>query len=207
MGISFDGGKYEVEDLPEITPVPIEEILIQHRSRYVLQTSRGTVVMKHISKRMKLNIDRIRYVRYPSVRELEQEAQIVYPVVMAGNAEEDTVKRAEEIASELAPTMDLYMLGMIEYPFLTTPEELDAFLDSLEETEREALRQIFTVLSAWGKPVDYTQLEIAERFHLQMVTDEHIRNPTWQQYRALYSVIEQEHEQTRKLYDRMGALR
>ena len=55
--------------------------------------------------------------------------------------------------------------------------------------------------------MDYTQLEIAERFHLQMVTDEHIRNPTWQQYRALYSVIEQEHEQTRKLYDRMGALR
>lgn len=198
---TFDGGKYLMEDMPPVTKVPIEEILDQHRYRYVLETSQGTIVMKHISKKMKLHIDRIRYVRYPGAYLLEQEARIVYPIVMAGNPEDDTVQRANEIASQLVPTLDLYALGVIEYPFLTTPDDLDALLDAMTDEEREAVRQMLTVLTAWGKPVDYSQLEIAERFHLNMVKPEHVSDPTYQQYLALYNVIEQEHEATRKLYE------
>ena len=197
---TFDGGKYLMEDMPPVTKVPIEEILEQHRYRYVLETSQGTIVMRHLSKRMKGHIDRIRYVRYPEAYILEQEAKIVYPIIKAGNPEEDTVKRANEIASQLAPTLDMYALGIIEYPFLTTPEALDALLDAMTDEEREAMRQMLTVLTAWNKPVDYSQLEIAERFHLNMVRPEHIEEPTYQQYRALYSVIEQEHDELRRIY-------
>ena len=198
---TFDGGKYLMEDMPPVTKVPIEDILGQHRYRYVLETSQGTIVMKHISKRMKLHIDRIRYVRYPQAYLLEQEARIVYPLITAGNPEDDVVQRANEIASQLAPSQDMYALGIIEYPFLTTPEDLDALLDALTDEEREAVRQMLTVLIAWNKPVDYSQLEIAERFHLNMVKPEHIADPTYQQYRALYSVIEQEHEELKRIYD------
>jgi len=201
---TFDGGKYLIEDVPPVTKVPIEEILEQHRYRYVLQTSKGTVVMKHLSKRMKLHIDRIRYLRFPQAYVLEQEAEIVYPLVMAGNAEEDTVQRANEIAAQLAPTMDLYMLGIIEYPFLTTPEDFYGFLEELTEEETEALRQMQIMLTAWNRPVDYSQLEIAERFHIQKVRPEHIDDPTYQQYRALYSVIEQEHEAVKGLYEKVS---
>jgi hypothetical protein len=201
MMATFDGGKYLMEELPPVTKVPIEEILEQHRYRYVLETSKGTVVMKHISKRMKQHIDRIRYTRYPQAYMLEQEADIVYPLYVAGNKEENVVKRAEEIASQLAPTLDLYALGIIEFPFLTTPEDLEGFLDALTADEREAIRQMLTVLTAWNRPVDFSQLEIAERFHLQMIREEHIKDPTYQQYRALYAVIEQEHEAMSRLYE------
>jgi len=205
MGVSFDGGRFDVDDLPEqVARVPIERILQQHRERYVIRTSIGTIVMKHITKRMKLAIDRIRYIRYPRVPELEAEARIVYPVVMAGSEDEDATKRANEIAAELVPTMDLYALGIIEYPFLTTPEDVDDLMDSLDAEEQEAVRQMFTVLTAWGRPVDFSQLEIAERFRIQIIPIEAVENPTYQQYRALYSVVEQEHEATRDMYSKMG---
>ena len=205
MAVSFDGGRFDVEELPEqVVKVPIERILHQHRERYVFRTSQGTVVMKHITKRMKLAIDRIRFTRYPRVAELEAEARIVYPVVMAGNKDEDAVKRANEIAAELAPTMDLYALGIIEYPFLTSPEDVEELMDSLSDEEQEAIRQMLGVLTAWGRPVDFSQLEIAERFHLQIIPIEAVEDPTYQQYRALYSVVEQEHEATRDMYSKLG---
>ena len=152
----------------------------------------------------KLAIDRIRFTRYPRVAELEAEARIVYPVVMAGNKDEDAVKRANEIAAELAPTMDLYALGIIEYPFLTSPEDVEELMDSLSDEEQEAIRQMLGVLTAWGRPVDFSQLEIAERFHLQIIPIEAVEDPTYQQYRALYSVVEQEHEATRDMYSKLG---
>jgi len=205
--ISFDGGKYDVEELPAINKVPIESILKQGSERFVLQTSQGTVVMKHITKRMKLHIDVIRAVRYPGIRELEQEAQIVYPIALAEGADDNAIAEANRIASQLAPTLDLYALGVIEYPFLTTPDDLEAFLASLKEDEQEAMRQMLTVLTRWNYPVDYSSLEIAERFHVQMVTADLIENPTYEQYRALYAVVTQEHEATKRMYSKLGVLK
>lgn len=205
MGVSFDGGRFDVDDLPQqVERIPVERILHQHRERYVIRTSIGTVVMKHITKRMKLAIDRIRLARYPKLPELDAEGRILFPVVMAGSSDEDAVRRANEIAAELAPTMDLYALGIIEYPFLTTPEDVEDLMASLNDEEQEALRQMFGVLTAWGRPVDFSQLEIAERFHIQIIPIEAVQDPTYQQYRALYSVIEQEHEATRDMYSKLG---
>lgn len=207
MDVSFDGGRYEVEDLPPVNAVAIQDILAHTKERLVIHTTKGTVVMKHITKRMKDHIDRIRMTRYPRVLELEQEANIVFPLVIAGNADPDTVARANAIAADLMPIQDLYMLGCIEYPFLTTAEDLEAFMESLEDEEREAVRQCLALLTSWNYPIDYSALELAERFHLQLVTMEHITEPTYEQYRALYGVIEQEHAETEKLYRSLGAMR
>lgn len=207
--VSFDGGRYELEDLPQaqVKVVDIADILGRTRTRYVIHTSKGSIVLKHISKRMKEHIDTIRYTRYPGLRALEQEARLVYPMAMTEDADPDTVKRACEIAAEMLPAQDLYMLGTIEYPFLTTPEEFDEFFEVLTQEEQEALRQMQTVLTAWGQKVDYTKLEMAQRFNITMVEQEHIRDPTYEQYVALYSYIAEENRQTEKLYRDMGVLK
>ncbi len=205
--VSFDGGRYRVEDLPQIRAVPITDILGHTRERYVIHTSRGSIVLKHISKRMHDHIDQIRYMRYPGLALLEAEAREVFPVAQQEDADPDTVARANELAAQMMPSFDLYMLGTIEYPFLTTPEDYEAFFDSLEPEEQEALRQMQVILTSWGAPVDYSALEMAERFHIQLVTEDHIRDPTYEQYRALYGVIEQENRATEKLYKDMGVLR
>ncbi len=205
MDVSFDGGKYDIAEMPSINAKPIEEILAQHRVRYVLRThAHGDIVLKHISKRMKMHLDVIRAFRYPNVHELDMEAAIVFPIALADGADDNAIERANTIAVQLQPTMDLYALGCIEFPFLTTVDDLDAFWQALDDVEQEALRQMLTVLTKWDYPVDYSALEIAERFHVEMVSVENIRNPTYEQHLALHAVIDQEHEATRKMYAEMG---
>lgn len=206
MDVSFDGGRYEVPDLPTIRPVKIEDILRQHRTRIVLHTTQGTVVLKHISKRMKEHIDVIRRIRYPDAWRLEQEARIAYPLALAEGADQSAIDNAMRIAEDLKPTEDCYLLGCIEYPFLTTMDDLDAFIQSLTDEEQEALRQLHTHLVAWNTPVDYSALEIAERFHASIIPIEAITEPTYQQFVALHNVIEQERRQTEALYKKMEVL-
>lgn len=201
--IGFDGGKYTVEDMPKVQPVKIEDILSQHRTRYVLQTSVGSIVLKHITRRMKDRIDVIRRIRYPNAYELEQEFRVVAPMAQAEGADSDAVQRAVQLAIELQPTMDCYLLGCIEYPFLTTMDDVDALLESLTDEEREAVRQIHGMLTSWNQPVDFSMLEVAERFHVRIVEREHIEDPTYQQYLALHSVIEQEHRASEELYRKL----
>jgi len=198
--IGFDGGKYTVEDMPKIRPVLIEDILKQHRERIVLETSVGTIVFKHITRRMKERIDVIRRIRYPQAFELEQEFRVVAPMAQAEGADENAVARAVQLAVELQHTMDCYLLGCIEHPFLTTMDDLDALLESLKDDEREAVRQIHTLLTAWNQPVDYSMLEVSERFHIPIIDRAVIEEPTYQQFLALHSIIEQEHKATEDLY-------
>ena len=102
--VSFDGGRYEVDDLPPLDAVPIQDILRHSSERLVIRTSIGSFVFKHITKRMKDHLDRIRYTRYPKSFGLEQEAEIIFPQVVDGSADEDIVRRAGEIAAELQPS-------------------------------------------------------------------------------------------------------
>lgn len=205
MEYAFDGGRYMVDDMPELRLVPIEEILEQHKVRYILRTrAHGDIVLKHITKRMKGHLDVIRAYRYPKAAELDAEASIVYPIAMAEGADSEAIERANAIAAELAPTMDIYALGCIELPFLTTSDDLDAFWEALEPVEQEAMRQMLIVLTAWDRAVDYSYLEICERFNVEVVDRGLIRSMTYEQYLALHSVVVQEHEATRKLYSDIG---
>lgn len=205
MEYAFDGGRYMVDDMPQLRPVPIEEILEQHKVRYVLHThAHGDIVLKHITKRMKGHLDAIRAYRYPRAYELDAEASVVYPIAMADGADSEAIDRANAIAAELAPTMDIYALGCIEFPFLTTSDDLDAFWEVLTDTEQEALRQMMIILTSWNYPVDFSYLEICERFHVDIVDMDMIRSMTYEQYLALHSVVLQEHEATKKMYSDMG---
>lgn len=206
MGFNFDGGRYDRDELPKVQPVDVMNILKEHRLRYVLQTSKGTIVMKHITKRMKDRLDAIKYLTFPEARELEEEFAIVFPIATAEGAEDSAVERANIIAAELAPIMDTYALGCIEYPFITTPDDVYVLMQSLQPDEQEAVRQVLAVLTDWSTPVDYSKLEIAERFHIQVVEREHIEDPTYMQYLALINVINQERQQTEKAYKEMGLL-
>lgn len=203
----FDGSAFETPNYPPIDAVPIMDILNQAKKRVILNTSKGSVIFKHISLRTKRQLDLIRAFRYPNAKELEDEASIVYPMALAEGADEETVKRATEIAAELAPSMDVYALGVIEYPFFTTVDDLQAWWQTLQPEEIEAIRQLLVVFTNWNKPIDYGQLEIAERFHVQLIDRELIENPTYQQYLALHNIIEQEHRQTEEMYKKMGAFK
>lgn len=207
MSYDFDGSQFESPDYPPIDAVSITDILNQAKKRVILNTSKGSIIFKHISLRTKRQLDLIRAFRYPQAKELEEEAAIVYPMALAEGAEEDVVKRATEIAAQLAPSMDIYALGVIEYPFFTTVDDLTAWWQTLQPEEIEAVRQLLVVFTNWNQPVDYGQLEIAERFHVQIVDRELIENPTYQQYLALHNVVVQEHKQTEDLYRKMGALK
>lgn len=205
-GFNFDGGKYDRDSIPKINAIDITDILKQSRERFVINTSIGTIVLKHITKRMKDRLDAIKAVLYPNAKELEEEASIILPMAMTESCEEETMKRATEIAVQLAPIMDIYALGCIEYPFIATRDDLDILMQKLKDDEREAIRQILAVLTDWSAPVDFTKLEMAQKFNIQLITMEHIEDPTYVQYLALKSVIEAERKETERAYRKMGIL-
>ncbi len=205
-GFNFTGGKYDRDNLPKINAVDIAEILKQSRERFVLNTTKGTVVLKHMTKRTKDRLDAIKYTVFPDAEELEEEASVLLPMATAEGCDPDVKMRAQKIAVQLAPIMDIYALGCVEYPFLTTIDDLDVFLQSLQPDEKEAIRQMLTILTDWSAPVDFTKLTIAERFGLKLIQMEHIEDPTYMQFLALKSVIESERAETEKAYRKAGIL-
>ena len=208
MEFGFEGGQYTVDDMPTVRGIPIGEILKQHKVRYIFNTKKcGDIVLKHMSKRMFDRLEMIRAFRYPKSYEIQAELEIIMPLAMAEGAEDDVIERANTLALELKPATDLYMLGCIEFPFITTLEELDLILQALEPEEYEAICQMLILLTDWTYAINYSDLEIAERFKVPMIDADLIKNITYEQHRALYAVIEQEQKEIKKLYSQMEGMK
>ena len=189
-----------------VNAVPIEEILGQYRYRYLIHTEKcGTIVLKYLSYRLKKAIDVMRNIRYPNIKELEEEVRILYPIVSAGECEKEQIDRLEAIAATLRPATDMYMLGCIEYPFISHMDDLDAILEVITNEEREVLMSVMEILTAPLPPViDAQYLEVCDRFRVPIVDRDMMLNISAQEYEALQAVIKQGAEETKKAYRQMG---
>ena len=200
-----EGGVYDIDDLPVINKVPIEDILRQHRKRYIIRTEKhGDVVLKYMTRTARIPVDTFRYSMYPSLFEWEAEFREVAPIAELPSADEETKKRAAELVSLIIPTLDWYLLVCIEYPMLNTIYELSAFLDCLSPEEHEAVRQMLTVLTSHVDKVDTGYMELAERFGVSVVDKELLDSMTMQQEEVLMGILNAERTKERNIYKKMG---
>jgi len=202
--------RYEFCDTEEakekIQYVPVEKILNQHRRRFIMQTENcGTIVLRYLPKRVKKNIDAIRIFRFPDCTEIEAELTELDPIVKHGEATEEMHSRYWELWSLLTPSLDLYMMGTIEYPFLNNMDEVDSLLEALTEEERSTLRQAHEILSSHAPAeVDVEYLSFGDRFRCPVVDKNMLDNMTLQQYEVLYAVMKNEESEMRKMYKNAG---
>lgn len=201
----IDGELAEIDSMPEIRKVPIEDILKQHRLRYIIRTERcGDVVMRYMTRSARVRMDSLRRQMYPELREWEDEFQTLAPLAVLPGADKDVMDRAQELAAKILPTVDMYALACIVTPELNSVEDLRNFMDILSPDEAEAVRQILVLCTAHAPPVDTQYLEICQRFGIQVVDPFLLDNMTMQQQEVLTAILSAERRHEHDLMKKMG---
>lgn len=195
----------DIEDMPEAVNVPIEDILRQHRKRFIVHTSaHGDVVMRYMTRSARIRMDRLRREMWPELRAWEDELMTKAPLASLPGADEGIVREAQEVALKMMPTLDMYALACIVTPELGSVEDLRIFMDILTPEESEAVRQILTLCTAHAPPVDTEYMELAERFGVQVIDPVLLDHMTMQQQEVLTSILSAERRQERELMKKMG---
>lgn len=156
----------EPVDDPLAGTYPIMELQREHLIRYVMTTSQGAIVLRHIPLRMKIMIDRVRHIIYPDAARMEQEVRELVPYfqgIPLEDVEPEAKARLLELKAQLSLT-DMYPLGVIVAPCLASMDDYHRLYERLQPAEREQLEATVQSLAAPVPPsrVDATALEIAK---------------------------------------------
>lgn len=202
----ISGELADISDMPEVATVPIEDILRQHRKRFIIHTqAHGDVVMKYMTRSARIRMDALRRELYPELPYWEDELATKGPLAVLPNASPEIREQTEAVLAKLLPTVDIYALACIISPELEHVEDLHGFLDALEPDEAEAVRQILMICTAHAPPsVDQDYLAIAERFGVSVIDPVLLDNMTMQQQEVLVGILNAERQQERDLMRKMG---
>ena len=190
----------------DIKTVSIVELNQEHRVRYVLDTSIGAIIFRHLPLRMKRIIDDARVHIYPHVKEMLAEVERLRPYfdgIPEEDWKEDPKKRIEELYQMLRVT-DMYALGVIVAPYVSTMDDVEDIYQRLDPIEREQFLLIIQAMSSItpAEQIDPTALEIAKANGLQIMTEEMMEMLTVSQANYYIKRIEQENERIRQLTHR-----
>ena len=202
----ISGELADISDMPEVATVPIEDILRQHRKRFIIHTqAHGDVVMRYMTRSARIRMDALRRELYPELPFWEDELATKGPLAVLPNASPEIREQTEAVLAKLLPTVDIYALACIISPELEHVEDLHSFLDVLEPDEAEAVRQILMLCTAHAPPsVDQDYLAIAERFGVSVIDPVLLDNMTLQQQEVLVGILNAERQQERDLMRKMG---
>ena len=202
----ISGELADISDMPEVATVPIEDILRQHRKRFIIHTqAHGDVVMKYMTRAARIRMDALRRELYPELPYWEDELATKGPLAVLPDASPEIREQTEAVLAKLLPTVDIYALACIISPELEHVEDLHGFLDALEPDEAEAVRQILMLCTAHAPPsVDQDYLAIAERFGVSVIDPILLDNMTMQQQEVLVGILNAERQQERDLMRKMG---
>lgn len=142
----------------------------EHLVRYVLRTSKGDVVLRHLPLRMARVIESVRRTVYPGVTELEEE----YERMRKTPPEQMTEGQVSEflrLDRELAMT-DMTALGVIVEPRLACMDDYEQLYEALDDADRLRLTTAVRVLASVRDPrtVDPTAEAVARSAGIQLVT-------------------------------------
>lgn len=197
------------EDIdPDAATYSIIELNREHLVRYVLKTSKGNIILRHIPLRMKRIIDSARYHIYPTAREMEQELQELRPYfdgIPIEDVDPEAKDRVQELYEQLRLT-DMYALGVIVAPALACMDDYEQLFEMLNEAERAqlaaAVRELATVCPV--NRVDSTADEIARSNGLRIMDPDMLEMMTVSQANFYLDRIRQENRNIERMMGRKG---
>ncbi len=157
---------------PDEGAYSVMELNREHLVRYVLQTSKGAVVLRHLPLRMARVIESVRRTVYPSAVALEEE----YEAMRKAPPEQMTEEQVADflrLDRELAMT-DMTALGVIVEPRLAGMDDYEALYEALDDGDRLRLTTAVRVLASVRDPrtVDPTAEAVARSAGIRLVTDD-----------------------------------
>lgn len=193
----------DVQTAEEVEPktYSVMELLREHQVRYVLRTSIGAIVLRHLPYRMKRIIDDARLHIYPSTKDLLAEAEFLRPYfegIPIEDQQPDKVQRMEEIYHALRST-DMTALGVIVEPPVATMDDVNEIYERLKPEEAETLSVCIQALASVRSDIDSTAFEIAKANGLELVDREILDLMTVSQASYFIDRINKENERIRQI--------
>lgn len=182
----------EAED-PEAGAYSVVALMHEHRVRYVLRTSEGAIVLRHLPLRMARVIESVRRAMYPGVEELESRFEAARKALDPQTATEAELAEFLRLDRQLAMS-DMTALGVVVAPMLTDMDDYEDLYDRLDDVDRLRLTTAVRALASPLDPskVDGTAEAIAQRFGIQLVDRETVEGLTVSQAAYLVDRIVKE---------------
>jgi hypothetical protein len=177
------------KDLEHATlrPVPMADLLTQHRKRFILRTAKYDIVLKYIThldvEKSALEILKDREHMNAAQRLLQLGGKVTNGGEL--NAEEMTEYRGLE--EYLAPSKKLFTFPCFVSPVITTLEEYDLLMSNLSKAETKELEEYLVKLSRLEPegPVASSIPTLASIYHFPIAPDLNGENITGQQAASL----------------------
>lgn len=193
--IEYDirSGAPEVQD-PR--PVPLADILRQHRVRYLLRTSAGDITLRFIGPLDKDRSTAIIADRDPEYLPRLQRFNDLAAIARASGPNFTAGAELGELWRYLEPYVLEMMLPAFVSPAVGSVEELKSLAEELGQAQWDRLKALLLELSrdAPKGQVDKILLQLAPKFGIQLVGDLTIDNMTCQQATVLAQALQEEAE-------------
>lgn len=179
------------------------ELHREHRVRFLMRTSAGTIILRYMPLRMARIIESARCTIYPTVQTIRDRIEELRPYfdgIPPEAWDKDRAKELQTLERTLQIT-DMSALGVIVEPPLASMDDYDALMERLTDDERQSLAIAVRSLATPRPPehVDPTPEVIAKDHGIILTTQEEIEHMTVTQ--AIYQMARIRRE--REAIDRM----
>lgn len=160
------------DSLPDDGTYSVMELNREHLVRYVLETSKGAVVLRHLPLRMARMIEGVRRTVYPGSEAVEAEYEAMRRIPPEDMTDEQ-VADFLRLDRELAMT-DMTALGVVVEPRLANMDDYEALYEELDDADRLRLTTAVRLLASVRDPrtVDPTAEAVARSAGIRLVTDD-----------------------------------
>jgi len=176
------------------------QIMKQHEVRYYLNLSDGTqIVLKHLPISEQRRIMAMAALLYPEyLSQLEKYTVLTEQLREIKEGQENLAvelfKEATMAILAIRPVAELMAIGIVDRPHLWSKDSVDAFFNGMNDKDRnavyKALEDLATVMPIGY--VDFDQFYYAQRFGLQILEKDMIKDMTITQAAVLSEIIRQE---------------
>lgn len=190
----------EIEDVRRASPIkneiPLEDLVRQHRLRYDVRTSVGTVRLKFVGALRRRTIELQIQAADPQNAGKREDLLSIMAALKDHPGDAGLISRKLELEAYLEPSIYDYFAGCFDSPYMRGGKSVMALADALAPDEWDGLRTLLLVLIR-ARPsgsVANAMLQLASRFGIKITDDLTLENMTAQQLAVLDDVTDSEYD-------------
>jgi hypothetical protein len=156
-------------DVPEHGKLSPVRLAHEHRERWVLQTSKGAIVLRRMPLRLYRVLELARQRIYPRLTEMLEELQSLKALPEGAEGYEEAQTRIMDLATALVMT-DPAPLGVVVSPSLASMDDYEELYTMLDEVERVRLVNAVMEMSRIIDPAEVDPIPdmVAERLGIKL---------------------------------------
>ncbi len=194
----------EIEDARTVGPpeneVPLEDLVKQHRIRYDVSTSLGTVRLRFIGALRRRAIELRIAAADPTVEGKRHDLQFVTAMLSERPDDKELLSRQLQLAADLEPSFYDLFAGAFDSPKFRSGTDVMALSEALRPDEWRGLRVLLIQLIA-ARPsgdVAAAMVQLCAKYGVRIAEDLTLENMTAQQLAVLDQVAGAEYEAIRR---------